>query len=76
MYYAAIGLMCGEDQDFGYLYVFGGTGCIVCYVGYVGSCEWGYAFIYVFGSLGVSMESYIAEVGLYKAWLEVGDAYG
>ena len=54
--HAAAGLMGGEYQHLGYLHMGGRTCCIEGHVGNVCSRERGNTFIYLVGTLVVSME--------------------
>ena len=72
----AAGLVRSEDKYLGYLHVLGRISCIDCYIGYVVACERLYALIYVGCPCLVATEADIAEVGLYKSWLQVCHAYG
>ena len=73
---AAAGLMGGEDEDFGYLDMLGGTGGVEGNVGDVGTGEGHYALVDMVGTVGVAMETGATEVSLYEAGLDVGDADG
>lgn len=73
-YDAAGGLVCGEDQDFGYLHVLGSGGGVVGYVSDVVTGEGLYAFVDRFGLLGVAMEANLAKLGFDQTRLEVGDS--
>ena len=72
----ATGLMGGEDEYLGNLDVGWGIGCIDGYIGDVVTRQWLDALIEFCGTIGIALEADITEVRLYKAWLEVGDAYG
>ena len=73
---AAAGLMSGENEHFGNLHVLGGVGGIDGHIGDVVARKRLDALI-EFGRTGrITVEADVAEVGLDKAGLEVGDADG
>ena len=64
--HAAAGLMSGQDEHF----------CIDSHISDVVAREGLDALIELGGTIGISVETDVAEVGLYKAGLEIGDADG
>ena len=68
--------MGGEYEHLGDLHVLGGVGGIDGHVGDVVTGEGLDALVDIGGALGVTMEARVAEVGLNKAGLEVGDTDG
>ncbi len=75
-YHTAAGLMGGENEHFGYLHMFGGVGGIDGHIGDIVAREGFDALIELGCALGVAVEADVAEIGLYEAGLEVGDADG
>ena len=72
--HAATGLMSGQNEYFGNLHMRWGIGSKDCHIGDVVARE-GFDALIEFGStLGIAVEADVAEVGLYEAGLEVGDA--
>ena len=66
--------MGGQDEHLGYLDVSGSIGGIDGNIGNVVASQRGDALIDIGGTSGVSMKANVAEVGLYKSGLQVGDA--
>ena len=66
--------MGGQDKHFGYLYVSRGVGGIDGHIGNVVASEGLDALIEFGSAVGIAVEADIAEIGLYEAGLEVGDA--
>lgn len=66
--------MSGQNEHLGYLHVGWGIGCEDGHIGDVVAREGLDALIEFGCALGVAMEADVAEVGLYEAGLEVGDA--
>ena len=72
-YHATTGLVGSKDEYFCYLYMRWGVGGIYGNIGNIIASKRLDTFIYISGTLGIAMETDIAEVGLHKTWLQVGD---
>ena len=68
--------MGGEDEHLGYLDMSRGIGGIDGNIGNIVACEGLDALIELSGSISITTETDIAEVGLYQAWLQVCNTNG
>ena len=68
--------MGGQDEHFGYLDVGRGIGSIYGDIGNIVTCQWLDAFIDISGTVAITMETDVTEVGLDKSGFQVRNTDG